>query len=110
MTVNEKLVEMFGADAPARVVGSEWARGMEVERVQLMSTEGTGALQVVCSGPVIMSFILVEAVRKVSTLVVYLCFDDSEGQAWDVKKDRGVPESERGFSRPHPKLMLSVSG
>jgi hypothetical protein len=110
MTVNEKLVEMFGEDAPARVVGSEWARGMEVERAKLMSSEGTGFLQVTCSGQVLMAFILTEAVRKVSKLVVFLCFDDSDGQRWDVQKSQGVPPAERGWSRPHPRLTLNVSG
>lgn len=110
MTVNEKLVEMFGEDAPARVAGEKWAREMEVEKVRLMSNEGTGRLQVVCSGEVLMAFYLTEAVRKVSRLVVFLCFDDSEGKVWDVRKSQGIPPAERGWSRPSPFLKLCVSG
>lgn len=110
MTVNEKLVEMFGEGAPARVVGDDWAREMEVEKVRLMSNEGTGFLQVSCSGEVLMAFYLTEAVRKVSKLVVFLCYDDSDGRVWDVRKAQGVPPAERGWSRPHPRLKLCVSG
>lgn len=111
MTVNEKLVEMFGEDAPARVVGSEWARGMEVERAYLASTADTGLLQVSCgTSKVIMGFMLTEPIRKISSLTVYLTFDDSDGQRRDARRAQGFPPAEAGWSRPSPRLVLSVSG
>jgi len=111
MTVNEKLVEMFGEDAPARVVGSEWARGLEVERAYLASMADTGSLQVSCgTAKVIVGFTLTERCRRRSALTVYLAFDDSDGMRWDVLRARGNAFPEIGWSRPSPRLVLQVSG
>lgn len=111
MTVNEKLVEMFGEDAPARVVGSELARCMEVESAYLVSTPDTGLLQVSCgTSKVIMGFTLPASLRETTSLVVYLAIDDSEGMRWDVLRARDNVFAEIGWSRPSPRLVLSISG
>lgn len=60
-----------------------------------------GALDVICGGRCIMGF----TPNTVSQWSIYLVIDDSEGIAWDVKRQGGVAIG----SRPHSVLRLVQS-
>ena len=109
MTVREKLVEMFGPSAPERVVSAKGTLSLNVESAHLVSTEGTGALQVTCGGDVLICFVL--ETHQVSKLRVYLVRDDSVGQSWDAQARQGVPFHKRTPTcwRPHAVLRLAES-
>lgn len=105
-TIREWLETVGGVDrVDASSLGGSLEQILDLPATpQLMSTEGTGNLQITCGGDVLFRLGRYPA----SAARVYLVRDDSEGRAWDVQMRSG-PLGRARNARPHARLRLVVS-
>lgn len=104
MTISEWLETLGGVDRVKVNIPPQWLDN--TCEPELMSTDGTGALQFTCGGDVIARLYR----APVGRTRIYLVRDDSDGKAWDARRRNGDLAGRCAFPpRPHAVLRLVAS-
>lgn len=110
--IREVLAAAFGPDVAKQIyIDPSYQSAFDntlVDGVRLVSTAGTGNLQFLCGGLVIMH--LFSKVRaQTSSAAYYIVVNDDRGKKWDYERTQGKGFHEIG-SRPMERLEFVIGG
>ena len=104
-TIRQALIDLFGPEAPEQVYDDSGILDFPcLEAPRLMSTRGTGSLQISCGGSVIASF--GSPWGRNMRGRAYLVIDTRDRERWQAAQRLG--EKPAG-SCPHERLSLEVT-
>lgn len=107
--IREVIAEVFGPNAEKQIhIHPSYQSAFDkalVEGVRLCSTEGTGDLQFLCGGRVILHLFSNTRATRISYYIVY---NDDRGRKWDYERSQGKEYQEIG-SRPNERLEFVIS-